>query len=208
METNTFPQLLKMDRKVKSSRIRALFNRHLASLGIPKSVHCLALRLAEEFAVNSAARSPVPPPEHAPRLTDASCLHVALVTDNVVAAAVAVASAVRSAADPARLVFHVVTDKKSYVPMHSWFALHPVSPAVVEVRGLHQFDWRDAGVVASVMRTVEEVQRSSLEYHQCDGSAEREHRRLEASKPSTFSLLNYLKIHLPEVKWTDVYGTV
>ncbi|CAD6236969.1 unnamed protein product [Miscanthus lutarioriparius] len=148
--------LLKMDRKVKSSRIRAVFNRHLASLGIPKSVHCLALRLAEEFAVNSAARSPVPPPEHAPRLTDASCLHVALVTDNVLAAAVAVASAARSAADPARLVFHVVTDKKSYVPMHSWFALHPVSPAVVEVRGLHQFDWRDAGVVASVMRTVEE----------------------------------------------------
>ena len=200
-----------MDRKVKTSRIRALFNRHLASLGVPKSVHCLTLRLAEEFAVNSAARSPVPPPEHAPRLTDASCLHVALVTDNVLAAAVAVASAVRSADDPARLVFHVVTDKKSYVPMHSWFALHPVSPAVVEVKGLHQFDWRDAGVVASVMRTVEEVQRSSLDYHQCDGcgSAEREHRRLEASRPSTFSLLNYLKIHLPEVNWTDIYyGTV
>ncbi|PUZ54965.1 hypothetical protein GQ55_5G174300 [Panicum hallii var. hallii] len=190
--------LLKMDRKVKSSRVRALFNRHLASLGVPKSVHCLTLRLAEEFAVNSAARSPVPPPEHAPRLTDASCLHVALVTDNVLAAAVAVASAARSAADPGRLVFHVVTDKKSYVPMHSWFALHPASPAVVEVRGLHQFDWRDGGVIASVMRTVEEVQRSSLDYHRCGGSAEREHRRLEASKPSTFSLLNYLKIHLPE----------
>ncbi|WVZ68972.1 hypothetical protein U9M48_017843 [Paspalum notatum var. saurae] len=191
--------LLKMDRKVKSSRLRALFNRHLASLAVPKSVHCLTLRLAEEFAVNSAARSPVPPPEHAPRLTDASYLHVALVTDNVLAAAVAVASAVRSAADPARLVFHVVTDKKSYVPMHSWFALHPVAPAVVEVKGLHQFDWRDAGVVASVMRTVDEVQRSALDYHRCcDGSAESERRRLEASKPSTFSLLNYLKIHLPE----------
>ncbi|CAL4954770.1 unnamed protein product [Urochloa decumbens] len=193
--------LLKMDRKVKSSRVRALFNRHLASLGIPKSVHCLTLRLAEEFAVNSAARSPVPPPEDAPRLADASRLHVALVTDNVLAAAVAVASAARSAADPSRLVFHVVTDKKSYVPMHSWFALHPASPAVVEVRGLHQFDWRDAAAVASVMRTVDEVQRSSLEYHhrRCDdGSAERERRRIEASKPSTFSLLKYLKIHLPE----------
>jgi galacturonosyltransferase 12/13/14/15 len=193
-----------MDRKVKSSRIRALFNRHLASLGIPKSMHCLALRLAEEFAVNSAARLPVPPPEHAPRLTDASYLHVALLTDNVLAAAVAVASAVRSSARPERLVFHVVTDKKSYVPMHAWFALHPVSPAAVEIKGLHQFDWRDADVVASVMRTVEEVQKSSMDYHQCDGggSDEREYRRLEASRPSTFSLLNYLKIHLPEVIWT------
>ncbi|KAG8055574.1 hypothetical protein GUJ93_ZPchr0001g29678 [Zizania palustris] len=190
--------LLKMDRKVKSSRIRALFNRHLAALGIPKSMHCLTLRLAEEFAVSSAARSPVPLPEHAPRLTDAAYLHVALVTDNVLAAAVAVASVVRSSADPARLVVHVVTDKKSYVPMHSWFALHPVSPAVVEVKGLHQFDWRDGGAIASVMRTIEEVQRSALDYHQCDGSVVREHRRLEASKPSTFSLLNYLKIHLPE----------
>ncbi|KAL6845081.1 hypothetical protein ACP4OV_024576 [Aristida adscensionis] len=190
--------LLKMDQKVKSSRIRAMFNRHLASLGIPKNMHCLTLRLAEEFAVNSAARSPVPLPEYAPRLTDSSYLHVALVTDNVLAAAVAVASAVGSSADPARLVFHVVTDKKSYVPMHSWFALHPASPAVVEVKGLHQFDWRDGGAIASVMRTIEEVQGSSLEYHRCDGSAEREYRRLEASKPSTFSLLNYLKIHLPE----------
>ncbi|XP_040383481.1 probable galacturonosyltransferase 15 isoform X1 [Oryza brachyantha] len=190
--------LLKMDRKVKSSRIRALFNRHLASLGVPKSMHCLTLRLAEEFAVNSAARSPVPLPEHAPRLTDGSYLHVAVVTDNVLAAAVAVASTVSSSADPARLVFHVVTDKKSYVPMHSWFALHPVSPAVVEVKGLHQFDWHDGGAIASVMRTIEEVQRSSMEYHQCDRSVVREYRRLEASKPSTFSLLNYLKIHLPE----------
>uniref|UniRef100_A0ACD5W2V1 Uncharacterized protein n=2 Tax=Avena sativa TaxID=4498 RepID=A0ACD5W2V1_AVESA len=192
--------LLKMDRKVKSSRIRTLFNRQLASLGIPKSMHCLALRLAEEFSVNSAARCPVPLPQYAPRLTDASRLHVALVTDNILAAAVAVASAVRSSADPSRLVFHVVTDKKSYVPMHSWFALHPVSPAVVEVKGLHQFDWRDGDAVASVMRTIDEVQKSSLDYHQLyDGaSGEREFRWLEASKPSTFSLLNYLKIHLPE----------
>ncbi|GJM93260.1 hypothetical protein PR202_ga09805 [Eleusine coracana subsp. coracana] len=157
--------------------------------------------LSEEFAVNSAARSPVPPPELAPRLIDASYLHVALLTDNVLAAAVAVASAVASSAHPARLVFHVVTDKKSYVPMHSWFALHPVFPAVVEVKGLHQFDWRDGDVVASVMRTVEEVQKSSMEYHhQCDGGSadETEHRRVEASRPSTFSPLNYLKVHLPE----------
>lgn len=194
--------LLKMDRKVKSSRIKTLFNRHLASLGIPKSMHCLALRLAEEFSANSEARSPVPLPEHAPRLTDASCIHVCLVTDNVLAAAVAVASAVRSSADPSRLVFHVVSDKKSYVPMHSWFALHPASPAVVEVKGLHQFDWRDGDAIASVMRTIDEVQRSSLDYHhcECDGSVGtgREYGRLEASKPSTFSLLNYLRIHLPE----------
>lgn len=202
------PQLSKMDRKVKSSRTRALLNRHLASLGVPKSAHCLALRLAEEFAVNAAARSPVPPPEHAPRLTDASRLHVALVTDNVLAAAVAVASAARSAADPARLVLHVLTDRKSYVPMHSWFALHPVPPAVVEVRGLHQLAWRDAGAVASVMRTVQEVRRSSLDwYHrrQCGGGSsaeERERRRVHdasSTRPSAFSLLNYLKIHLPEV---------
>lgn len=191
--------LLKMDRKVKSSRIQTLFNRQLASLGIPKSMHCLALRLAEEFSVNSAARSPVPLPQYAPRLSDASRLHVALLTDNILAAAVVVASAVSSSADPSRLVFHVVTDKKSYVPMHSWFALHPVSPAVVEVKGLHQFDWRDGDAIASVMRTIDEVQKSSLDYHQLyDGAASREFRRLEASKPNTFSPLNYLKIHLPE----------
>ncbi|KAJ8491865.1 hypothetical protein OPV22_013586 [Ensete ventricosum] len=40
----TKAMLLKMDQKVQSARLRALIFQHLASTGIPKSMHCLSLR--------------------------------------------------------------------------------------------------------------------------------------------------------------------
>ncbi|MCD7456902.1 Galacturonosyltransferase [Datura stramonium] len=64
-----------------------------------------------------------------------------LSTDNILAASVVVNSAVQSSLKPEKIVFHVITDKKTYAGMHSWFALNPVTPALVEVKGVHQFDW-------------------------------------------------------------------
>ncbi|RRT32754.1 hypothetical protein GW17_00062028 [Ensete ventricosum] len=186
-----------MDQKVQSARLRALIFQHLASTGIPKSMHCLSLRLAEQYLVNAAARSSLPPPEYASCLTDNSYVHVALITDNILAAAVMVLSTMTSAADPENVVFHIITDKKTYTSMHAWFAIHPVSPAILEVRGLHQFDF-PPDVNAVIMDTVEELHRSSSAYRYYRG-ADEESRRLLALKPSTFSLLNYMRIHLPEV---------
>lgn len=193
----TKAMLMKMDHKVRLARLRALFYGHLASIGIPKSLHCLSLRLTEEYLVNALARSSLPPPEYAYRLTNDSYVHFALITDNVLAAAVVVSSTVTSSADPEKIVFHVITDKKTYTAMHAWFALNPIPPAIVEVKGLHQFDW-PAHVNDMVMETVEEIHHSSLVYHYYSG-ADEEYRRLEALKPSTFSVLNYLRIHLPEL---------
>ena len=52
-----------------------------------------------------------------------------------------VTSTVQSSLTPEKIVFHVITDKKTYAGMHSWFALNPISPAIIEVKGVHQFDW-------------------------------------------------------------------
>lgn len=81
--------------------------------------------------------------------------------------------------------------------MHAWFALHQVHPAVVEVKGLHQFDL-SAVHGRSVVKTIKEVRLSKSVYSQY-GGADWEFKWLESLKPSTYSLLNYLKIHLPEV---------
>ncbi|URE38881.1 Glycosyl transferase family 8 [Musa troglodytarum] len=129
----TKAMLLKMDQKVQSARLRALIFQHLASTGIPKSMHCLSLRLAEQYLVNAAARSSLPPPEYASCLTDNSYIHIALITDNILAAAVMVSSTMTSAADPEKVVFHIITDKKTYTSMHAWFAIHPVFPAILEL---------------------------------------------------------------------------
>ncbi|XP_020099240.1 probable galacturonosyltransferase 15 isoform X2 [Ananas comosus] len=193
----TKAMLLKMDQKVQTAKLRALYYRRLASIGIPKSMHCLNLRMAEEYSVNAAGRSSLPPPEYASRLTNSLYLHIALITDNVLAAAVAVSSTLKSSANPSKIVFHIVTDKKTYNSMHAWFALHPTFPGILEVKGLHQFDWPPR-VNALIMRTVDEIHKSSFNFDVYNG-IDKEYRRLEALKPSTLSILNYMKIHLPQL---------
>lgn len=184
-----------MDHKVRLSRLQASIYRHLASIGIPTSTHCVTLSLAEEYLVNSIARTSLPPSEYAYRLTNASYLHIAILTDNIMAAAVAVSSTMTSSVDPEKFVFHIVTDKKTCNSMHAWFALNPVFPAIVEVKGLHQFDW-PLDMSVTVMETVEEIHQGLLAHRKYNGDDE--FKRLEALSPSSFSLMNYLRIHLPE----------
>ncbi|KAK8497808.1 hypothetical protein V6N13_076488 [Hibiscus sabdariffa] len=137
----TKAMLLDMERKVQSAKKHELMYWYLASRGVPKSLHCLCLKLTEEYAVNAMARSRLPPPEHVSRLADKSFHHIVLLTDNVLAASVVISSTVEKAANPEKLVFHIVTDKKTYSPMHAWFAINSLKSAVVEVKGLHQYDW-------------------------------------------------------------------
>ncbi|XP_074585029.1 putative galacturonosyltransferase 15 [Curcuma longa] len=194
----TKAMLLKMDQKVQSARLQVIIFQHLASIGLPKSIHCLTLRLAEQYLTNAVARSSLPPPEYASRLTDNSYHHIVLITDNVVAASVVVSSTISSCrSDPEKLVFHIVTDRKTCNSMHAWFALHSFVPAVVEVRGLHQFDF-PPDVNAVIMNTVEEL-RQSLSAYRHYRRADKEYRRLLDLRPNMFSLLNYMRMHLPEL---------
>ena len=192
-----------MERKVQSARQRESVFWHLASHGVPKSLHCLCLKLAEEYAVNAMARSRLPPPEYVSRLADSSFLHLVLLTDNVLAASVVVSSTIQNSANPEKLVFHIVTDKKTYTPMHAWFATNPVKFAVVEVKGLHQYDWsQEANVEVKEMLEIHRIiwkqyynnlKEENFEY---DGAHTR---YLEPLSPSSLSLLNHLRVYIPEV---------
>ncbi|XP_020265383.1 probable galacturonosyltransferase 15 [Asparagus officinalis] len=193
----TKAMLIKMDHKVQLSRNQASIYQHLASIGVPKSIHCVTLNLAEEYLVNAIARTSLPLPEHSYRLTNANYLHIVIITDNILAASVAISSTVKSSKEPGKFVFHIVTDKKTSSAMHAWFSLNSVFPAVVEVKGLHQFDWPPYAS-ARVMVTVEEVHQGLMAYREYSGGDE-DYRRLEGLSPNSFLLLNYLRIHLPEL---------
>ncbi|XP_043702937.1 probable galacturonosyltransferase 15 [Telopea speciosissima] len=202
----TKAMLMKMERRVRLAKHQELIYRHHAAYGIPKSMYCLCLRLAEEYSINALARSPLPPPEAVSRLADPSYHHVALLTDNILAASVVVSSAASNAANPEKLVFHIVTDKKTYAPMHAWFALNSAAaPAVVEVKGLHQFDWSHHVNVG--VKEMMEIHRSSWNRHyknlkegKCDELEEGELvKRLEDLNPSCLSLMNHLRIYLPKL---------
>ncbi|KAK9284352.1 hypothetical protein L1049_023523 [Liquidambar formosana] len=200
---NTKAMLLKMEHKVQSARQRESIFWHLASHGVPKSLHCLCLKLAEEYAVNAMARSRLPSPETVSRLTDPSFHHLVLLTDNVLAASVVISSTIQNSANPEKLVFHVVTDKKTYTPMHAWFAINSIESAVVEVKGLHQYDWSQEVNVG--VKEMLEIHRLIWSHYynnlkEDDFRYEGEHvRKLEALSPSCLSLMNHLRIYIPEL---------
>lgn len=195
--------MVKMERKIQSARRRESIYWHLASHGVPMGLHCLCLKLAEEYAVNAIARSRLPSPEFVNRLTSSSFHHIVLLTDNVLAASVVISSAVKNSANPEKLVFHIVTDKKTYTPMHAWFAVSSMTSAVVEVKGLHQYDWsHKVNVGVSEMLRIHRLiwnhsynsfQEEDFEYE------EGNERNLGVLSPSCLSLMNHLRIYLPEV---------
>ncbi|XP_044502257.1 probable galacturonosyltransferase 15 [Mangifera indica] len=201
--SKTKAMLLGMERKVQSARQRESIYWHLASHGIPKSTHCLCLKLAEEYAVNAVARSRLPSPEYVSHLTDPSFRHVVLLTDNVLAASVVVSSTVQNFARPEELVFHIVTDRKTFTPMHAWFAINSVKSAVVEVKGLHQYDWsQEVNVGVKEMLEINRLVWSHFynNLKQEDFEYREEHRRyLEVLSPSCLSLMNHLRIYIHEL---------
>eukprot|EP00268_Persea_americana_P060534 TRINITY_DN7550_c0_g2_i2.p1 TRINITY_DN7550_c0_g2~~TRINITY_DN7550_c0_g2_i2.p1 ORF type:complete len:533 (-),score=87.29 TRINITY_DN7550_c0_g2_i2:592-2190(-) len=195
----------KLEKEARESKLAELTHKHFASTGIPKGIHCLSLRLTDEYSSNAHARKQLPPPELLPLLSDNSYFHFILASDNILAASVVVTSTVKSSLNPEKVVFHVITDKKTYAGMHSWFALNPVSPAIVEVRGVHQFDWLTRENVP-VLEAVEKYHMIRTYYHgnHITGANLSESPRFFASKlqsrsPKYISILNHLRIYLPEL---------
>ncbi|KAK8952741.1 putative galacturonosyltransferase 12 [Platanthera guangdongensis] len=90
--------------------------------------------------------------------------------------------------------------------MQAWFALHPLAPAVVEVRGLHHFDWFARGRVP-VLEAMERDREARSQFR--GGSAaivasESERpvvvaAKLQALSPKYHSLMNHIRIYLPEL---------
>ncbi|KAL0362776.1 UNVERIFIED_CONTAM: putative galacturonosyltransferase 12 [Sesamum calycinum] len=68
----------------------------MASSSIPKQLHCLALKLANEHSINANARLQLPSAELVPALVDNSFFHFVLASDNILAASVVASSLVHN----------------------------------------------------------------------------------------------------------------
>ncbi|KAH1080756.1 hypothetical protein J1N35_020517 [Gossypium stocksii] len=196
----------KLEREIRESKVSDLMNRHFAASSIPKGIHCFSLRLTDEYSSNAYARRQLPSPELLPVLSNNSYHHFVLSTDNILAASVVVTSVVRSSLEPEKVVFHVITDKKTYAGMHSWFALNPVASIIVEVKGIHQFDWLTRENVP-VLEAIESHHDFRNYYHgnhiagaNLSNTTPRSFAsKLQARSPKYISLLNHLRIYLPEL---------
>ncbi|XP_020590114.1 probable galacturonosyltransferase 13 [Phalaenopsis equestris] len=209
-DANTFVVMVKgtmeyMNREVKKARLAEQLNKHFAAIGVPKGLHCLSLRLSDEYSSNAHARKQLPPPQFLPLLSDNSFYHFVVATDNILAASVVVNSAVRTSMKADKIVFHVITDKKTYPAMHSWFALHSISPATIEVKGVHQFNCLTKENVP-VLEAIENHHHVRNHYHKnhvtgtdIDDNPRVFASKLQARSPKYISLLNHLRIYLPEM---------
>lgn len=201
-----FEQMEKFEREIRESKFAELMNKHFAASSIPKGIYCLSLRLTDEYSSNAHARKQLPSPELLPLLSDNSYHHFILSTDNILAASVVVTSTVQSSLKPEKIVFHVITDKKTYAGMHSWFALNSVSPAIVEVRSIHQFDWltRENVPVLEAVENQNGIRNYYHGNHVAGANLSETTPRTFASKlmsrsPKYISLLNHIRIYIPEV---------
>lgn len=196
----------KFERDIRETKFAELMNKHFASSAVPRGLHCLSLRLTDEYSSNAHARKQLPSPELLPILTNNSYHHFVISTDNILAASVVVNSAISSSLNPEKLVFHVITDKKTYAGMHAWFSLNPVSPTILEVKGLHQFEWLTRENVP-VLEAVENHFGIRNYYHGnhitganlSDDTPRVFAAKLQSRSPKYISLLNHIRIYLPEV---------
>ncbi|GBG78146.1 hypothetical protein CBR_g26182 [Chara braunii] len=130
----------KEEEKVKMAKLQRSIFRHFASKGVPKGLHCLSLRLTDEYANNPDVQQPLPPPDKIDRLTDNSLHHYVLITDNVLAASVVVASVVQNAVNKSKVVMHVITDEITFGAISGWFAMKAnyMGDATIDVKSIQQ----------------------------------------------------------------------
>ncbi|KAL6142449.1 hypothetical protein ACLB2K_060729 [Fragaria x ananassa] len=117
---------------------QSVFLYQLAVQTMPKSLHCLSMRLTVEFF-----RDPVYDMESlASKYNDPALQHYVIFSTNVLASSVVINSTVMHAKESGKLVFHVLTDQQNYFALKLWFYRNTYKEAIVQVLNLEEIDNR------------------------------------------------------------------
>ncbi|XP_058213447.1 probable galacturonosyltransferase 7 isoform X1 [Rhododendron vialii] len=109
---------------------QSAFLYQLAVQTVPKSLHCLSMRLAVEYF-----RSPPPDVEQsmAEKYMNPSLQHFVIFSNNILASSVVINSTVMHSKESENQVFHVLTDGENYFSMKLWFFRNTYKQAAVQV---------------------------------------------------------------------------
>ncbi|KAJ8774961.1 hypothetical protein K2173_019965 [Erythroxylum novogranatense] len=168
----------------------------IAAKSVPKSLHCLAMRLVgERISHPEKYVEEAPKPE----FEDPSLFHYAIFSDNVIAVSVVVMSAIKNAEEPWKHVFHVVTDRMNVAAMKVWFRMRPAEGgAHVEVKAVEDYRFLNSSYVP-LLRQIENINMQKFYSEDHAENTTKELGNMKFRHPKYLSMLNHLRFYLPEM---------
>ncbi|PON36054.1 Galacturonosyltransferase [Parasponia andersonii] len=189
--------IFQVNELLTKAKKQGAFSSLIAAKSIPKSLHCLAMRLMEERIAHPEKYSdegkPTPPEFEDPKL-----YHYAIFSDNVVAASVVVNSAVKNAKEPWKHVFHVVTDKMNLGAMQVMFRLKDYNGSHIEVKAVEDYKFLNSSYVP-VLRQLESANLQKFYFENKLENATKDTTNMKFRNPKYLSILNHLRFYLPEM---------
>ncbi|XP_051131967.1 galacturonosyltransferase 8-like [Andrographis paniculata] len=186
-----------VNEQLTKAKKQGAFSSLIAAKSIPKSLHCLALRLMEERIAHPEKYSDEANPPK-PELEDPKLYHYAIFSDNVVAASVVVNSAVKNTKEPWKHVFHVVTDKMNLGSMQVMFKMKDYSGAHIEVKAVEDYKFLNSSYVP-VLKQLESSKLQQFYFENKLENATKDTTNMKFRNPKYLSILNHLRFYLPEM---------
>uniref|UniRef100_A0A6N2KEH0 Hexosyltransferase n=1 Tax=Salix viminalis TaxID=40686 RepID=A0A6N2KEH0_SALVM len=180
------------EEQLRVHKKQTMFLTQLTAKTLPKGLHCLPLRLTTEYYNLNSTKQQFPNQE---KLDDPSLHHIALFSDNVLAAAVVVNSTITNSKHPSKLVFHIVSDRLNYAAMRMWFLVNPPGRATIQVQNIEEFTWLNSSY-SPVLKQL--GSRSMIDYYFRAARASSDS-NLKYRNPKYLSILNHLRFYLPEI---------
>ncbi|KAL2653035.1 hypothetical protein R1flu_021163 [Riccia fluitans] len=170
----------------------------LAAEAIPKSLHCLSMRLAYIYGTDHSIREKASHKLQLSRFGDNSFYHFCIFSDNVLAVSVVMNSTVMNAVRPNELIFHIVTDQVNYGAMEAWLGLNDFRGASYVVQRIEDFTWLNSSYVP-VMKQLESTESQSYYFKSDDQDSAVNARTLKFRNPKYLSMLNHIRFYIPEI---------
>nr|TKW09754.1 hypothetical protein SEVIR_6G122900v2 [Setaria viridis] len=180
------------EEQLHAHKKQTVFLTQLAAKTLPKGLHCLPLRLANEYFSLDPGQQQFPN-QH--KLSNPKLYHYALFSDSILATAVVVNSTVLNAKHPSDHVFHIVTDRLNYAPMRMWFLTNPPGKATIEVQHIGEFTWLNDSYSPVLQQLGSQ---SMIDYYFGTNRAKPDS-NLKYRNPKYLSILNHLRFYLPEI---------
>ena len=183
--------------QLTKAKKQGAFSSLIAAKSIPKSLHCVTMRLMEERIANPDKYSDEGK-ETPPVVEDPNLYHYAIFSDNVIAASVVVNSAVKNTKDPSQHVFHVVTDKMNLGAMQVMFKMRDYNGAHVEVKAVEDYKFLNSSYVP-VLRQLESANLQQFYFEAKLENATKDTTNMKFRNPKYLSILNHIRFYLPEL---------